>query len=90
MDAMRASILDRMESQARAVKAAIVGAALLEGLLFLVVFLTADWSDDTHRLIVILSVLSYMILALGLIALGAHVSRSVGRIVAVLERNDER
>lgn len=90
VDAIRQSVLDRMEKQARAVTIAIVGAAVLEALLLLIVFLITDWTDRTHRLIVVLSMLSYMVLALGLIALGAHVSRSVGRIVAVLERNDER
>ncbi|MCI0437199.1 MAG: hypothetical protein L0271_26715 [Gemmatimonadetes bacterium] len=90
LDAIREGVLDRMEKQERAMKLAIAGAAVLEGLLFLAAFLIMDFNDATHRLIVILSVLSYMILALGLIALGAHVSRSVGRIVAVLDDTGSR
>jgi len=87
VDAIRENVLDTMEKQERAVRLAIAGAAVLEGALFIAAFLIMDWNDATHRLIVALSVLSYMILALGLIALGAHVSRSVSRIVAVLEAN---
>ncbi len=85
VDAIRESVLDSMERQQRAVKLAIAAAALFEALLLVSAFLIMDWNDTTHRLIVVLSVLSYMILAIGLIALGAHVSSSVSRIVAVLE-----
>ncbi len=86
-DAVRQSVLDRMEREERVVRLAIVAAAVLEGLFFLAALLIMDWNDDTHRLIVVLSLLSYMILGVGLIALGAHISRSVTRIVAVLEGN---
>ncbi len=86
-DAVRQSVLDRMEREERVVRLAIVAAAVLEGLFFLAALLIMDWNDGTHRLIVVLSLLSYMILGVGLIALGAHISRSVTRIVAVLEGN---
>jgi len=43
------------------------------------------WKNPTHVLIFVTSVLGYTIVALGLVALGAHVSRACNRVVAVLE-----
>lgn len=88
LDAIRESVLDRMEHHERMVRLAIFGAVALEGVLLIVVLLIIDWRDATQKLVFVTSVLSYSIVALGLAALGAHVSRTVGRILAALTPPD--
>ena len=66
---------------------AVLGAVAMEGLLMLVAILKLDWSDRTHVLLFIFAVLGYSIVALGLVALGAHVSRVGARVVAALEHD---
>ncbi|HSA54464.1 MAG TPA: hypothetical protein VLE53_02115 [Gemmatimonadaceae bacterium] len=85
-----ASVLDRMEHHARLAKLAVLGAAAVEGLLLLIALLTVNWADDTHVLLFIFSVLGYTIVALGLVALGAHVSRVGARVVAALDDRASR
>jgi hypothetical protein len=90
LDSVRRSVLDRMERSERLARWAIIAAAVVEALLFVVAFLIIDWDDRLHLLLFVLSVLSYWIISLGLIALGAHVSRSAGRILAALESGGPR
>jgi hypothetical protein len=78
-------VLDRMERDARMMKLAILGAAAVEGLLLVIALLRVNWSDDTHVLLFIFAVLGYTIVALGLVALGAHVSRVGARVVTALD-----
>jgi hypothetical protein len=85
LEEIQAGVLDRMERADRLVRATIIGAALLEAGLFAVAIYLVDWKDPTQRLLFIFSVLSYTIVALGLVALGGHVTRSVGRVLAALE-----
>jgi hypothetical protein len=89
LDAVRASVLDRMERGDRVMRGAIVVAALLEAGLFAVAFLYVDWKDHTQVLIFLLAALSYSIIALGMIALGGHVSRTVARVLAALDAQRE-
>jgi hypothetical protein len=84
-DDVVAGVLDQMEQHARRMKLAVVGAAAVEGLLMVVALLAVNWNDRTHVLLFIFSVLGYTIVALGLVALGAHVSRVGGRVVAALD-----
>lgn len=88
LDAIRESVLDRMEHHERMVRLAIFGAVALEGVLLVVVLLIIDWRDATQKLVFVTSILSYSIVALGLAALGAHVSRTVGRILAAIPPKD--
>lgn len=90
LDTIRESVLDRMERHERMVRLAIIGASVLEGVLFIVVLLLIDWRDKTHTLVFAMSVLSYTVIVLGLVALGAHVSRTVGRVLAALEPRSMR
>jgi len=84
-EAILASVLDRMDRHAQMTRLAIVAAAAIEALFMVVAILKVNWRDDTQVLLFVFSVLSYMIIALGLIALGAHVSRVGARVVAALE-----
>ena len=79
------SVLDRVEHHARMTKLAILGAVAVEGLLMAIALLALNWADRTQVLLFIFSVLGYTIVALGLVALGAHVSRVGARVVAALD-----
>ena len=85
LDNIRHSVLDRMERGDRLVKWAIVVAAALEGVLLVAAIFIADWSNPLHRLVFILSILTYSVIACGLVALAGHISRSVGRVLIALE-----
>jgi hypothetical protein len=84
-DALVTGVLQRMDRHNQRMRLALFAAAALEGLLMVVAILRLNWQDDTQVLIFLLSVLSYTILALGLVALGAHVSRVGAQVVAALE-----
>ena len=84
-DSIRASVLDQMERHDRLVRVAILGAAAIEALLLGLVLWLADLKDRTHLLILVTSILGYTIVALGLLALGAHVSRAMSGLAAALD-----
>jgi hypothetical protein len=79
------SVLDRAERHARSTRLAVLGAVAVEGLLLLLSFLIIDWNSRTHVLILLFAVLVCSVLGLGLLALGAHVSRVGDRVVAALD-----
>jgi hypothetical protein len=81
-------VLARMDRHAQRVRLAVIAAALVEGLLLVFALLLIDWRNDTQILLFVFSVLGYTIVALGLAALGAHVSRVGARVVAALDRLD--
>src|SRR5205814_7098791 len=85
LDNIRQGVLDRMERGDRLVKGAIIAAAIAEGLLLAAAIFVADWSNPLHRLVFILSILTYSVIACGLVALAGHISRSVGRLLIALE-----
>jgi hypothetical protein len=88
LDTMRQGVLARMERADRNMKLAIFGAVLLESVFLAVVLLLIDLENRVERLIFVTSILGYTIVALGLAALGAHVTRSMGRILTVLSDDD--
>jgi hypothetical protein len=85
LDTVRQGVLDRIERHERNMHLAIIAAAVLEGALFIIAFRLVNWSDRTQTIIVVMSVLTYTIIALGLVALGAHVSRAVARVLLAIE-----
>lgn len=90
LDNIRQGVLDRMERGDRLVKGAIIAAAVAEGLLLAVAVFIADWSNPLHRLVFVLSILTYSVIACGLVALAGHISRSVGRVLIALESLSSR
>lgn len=80
-----ASVLDRAERHARNVRLAVLGAAGVEGILLVLGLLVLDWNDKTHVLLLLVAVMVCSVLGLGLLALGAHVSRVGSRVVAALD-----
>ena len=85
VDAIREGVLNKMERQASMIRLALIGAMGVEALMLGVALRLIDWQDKTHVLIFVTAILGYTIVALGLAALGAHVSRASNRVVAVLE-----
>lgn len=81
------NVLDRIEGHTRHVRLAVLGAAAVEALLLVLCLALLDWNNELHVLLFLLSVLTYSVIALGLLALGAHVSRVGARIVAALDRS---
>ena len=85
LDEIRGSVLDRMEKAERNLRLAIMVAALAEMALFAAAFAIVDFGNHLEKLIFIFSILSYSTIAFGLIALGAHVSRSMARVLGALD-----
>jgi len=81
-------VLARMDRHARRVRMAVLAAAMIEGMLLIIALLQIDWTNHTQILLLIFSVLGYTVVALGLAALGAHVSRVGARVVAALDSRD--
>lgn len=84
-DEIVSDVLSRMDRHARMVRLAILAAAMVEGLLMVIALLKVDWTNETQVLLFLFAVLGYTIVALGMVALGAHVSRVGARVVAALE-----
>lgn len=84
-DALVTGVLQRMDRHHQRMRLAMFAAAAAEGLLMVIAILKLDWTNDTQVLLFLFSVLSYTILAFGLVALGAHVSRVGAQVVAALE-----
>jgi hypothetical protein len=85
LDAVRESVLTRMERADRLVRLAMFAGAAVELALFAVAIYMVDWHDRIERLLFVFSVLSYTIIVLSIVALGGHVSRSVGRVLAAMD-----
>ena len=77
--------LARLDRANRRVTQIIIAAAAVEGALLVTVLLIIDFDDPLHRLVFLLSMLTYFTLGLAIIALGAHVSRVQERLLTALE-----
>jgi hypothetical protein len=85
LNAVRAEALARVERGERNFKLAFFGALVFEALFLVVFMLAADFSNRTHVLLLIATVGGYTVVVLGLVVLGAHVSRGVARILKAVE-----
>lgn len=77
-----------MDRHTQRVRLTVLVAAMMEGLLMVVALLRVDWKNDTQVLMFVFAILGYTIIALGLAALGAHVSKVGARVVAALDGRD--
>lgn len=84
------TVLAEAERRERWGRIALYGAALVEALLLGAALTVMDFSDDTHLLVFIMSMLAYTTLALGLAALGARASASNARLLHAIQMLDER
>ena len=84
LDAVRAEVLRRADAAERNYKLAFFGAVALEGVFLLAFLFLADFSNRTHVLLLIATVMSYSVVILGLVALGAHVNRATLRVLQAI------
>lgn len=80
-DSIRAAALDRIDRAERRYKLAFAAGALVEAAFLAAFLLIADLSDRTHVLLLLAAVATYTLVAIGLVALGAHVNRSTLRVL---------
>ena len=85
LNAVRADALARVERGERNFKLAFFGAVAFEALFLVVFMLAADFSNRTHVLLLIATVGGYTVVVLGLVVLGAHVSRCAARVLKAVE-----
>ena len=85
LERMRESVLDRMEAGQKLFRWVIGTCALLEAAMFIACILLVDWGDRTQVLLFVIFILSYFIVMLGMVALGAHVTNATARILAALD-----
>lgn len=85
VDGVRAEALDRVERAERHYKLAFFAAAIVESGFLAGYLLLADFGNRLHVLLLIAAVAIYSIVALGLVALGAHINRNTLRIIKAVE-----
>ncbi len=85
LDEVRAAALARIDRSERNFKLAILVAFFVEGLFIVSFLLLADFSNRMHLLLLISTVSCYSIVVLGLVALGAYVSRGIARLLKAIE-----
>ena len=85
LDAIRGEALARVERGERNFKLAFFGGIAFEALFLVVLLLAADLSNRTHVLLLVATVGGYTVVVLGLVALGAHVSRGFARVLKAVE-----
>jgi hypothetical protein len=81
----RRDALDRVDRTERDYRLVFFAAAVVESAFLAGYLLLADFSNRLHVLLLIASVAIYSIVALGLVALGAHVKRCTLRILKAIE-----
>ena len=84
-DEVGAAALARIDRSEQNFKLAIYGAFVVESLFIVSFFLLADLSNRMHLLLLISTVSCYSIVVLGLFALGAHINRSIARVLKAIE-----
>jgi len=85
IDEVRETALARINRSERNYKLAFIAAGVVETLFIISFLLLADFSNRLHILLLIATVCSYSIIVLGLFALGAHINRSVLRVLKAIE-----
>jgi hypothetical protein len=88
IDRVRKQALDRVEKSERHYKLAFVGAGVVETAFVVAFIFLADFSNRTHLLLFISVIATYTIIGMGLFALGAHINKSVGRILQAIETTE--
>lgn len=85
LDAVRAEVLERVDRAERNYRYAFFAAVALEGMFLAAFLLLANLHDRTHVLILLGTVTSYSVVALGLVALGAHMNRATLRVLQAIQ-----
>ena len=90
LNGVRSAALGRIARSERNFKLAFFAAIAIEGLFFVAFFWIGNLKDRGQVLLLLSTVATYTILAFGLLALGAHVSRNTQLILRAIELLDER
>lgn len=85
LDQIRHTVLDRIDRSERRYKLAFFAAVGLETCFLVAFLLLADFSNRLHALLLLSAIAVYSIVALGLVALGAHVNRCTERILKAID-----
>ena len=89
-DSIREKTLAQVEKTERNYKLAFAGAAAVEALFFAAYLLLADFSNRLHVLLPLVTIAGYTLTAFGLLALGAHINRSILRVLKAIEQTGEK
>ena len=90
LNGVRSEALNRIDRSERHFKLAFYGAVAFEGLFLVAFLLKANLKDPLHLLLLISTIASYTIIILGLVALGAHVSRNTQTVLKAIELLERR
>ena len=85
VDDIRTNALKQIEKTEGYYRLAFIGAALIEVAFFASFLLLADFTNRVHLLLFIAAIAIYTIVAVGLIALGMHISRNTLRVIRAIE-----
>jgi len=85
LDQIRTSTLARIERAERNYMRGFIAGAILEALYLAAFVLLADFSNRTHVLVLLGTVGTYALVGVGLLILGAHVTRSTLQVLKALE-----
>ena len=85
LDEIRTSTLAQIERAERNYMRGFVIAAFAEAVYLAAFVLLADFSNRTHVLVLLGTVGTYSLVAIGLLILGAHVTRSTLQVLKALE-----
>ena len=85
LDEIHTDVLARMVRAERNYKLAFVAAAQVEGSFLIAFLFLADFTNRTHVLLLLGTVMTYSIIAVGLVALGAHVNRAILRVLHAID-----
>jgi len=85
LDQIRTATLAQIERAERNYMRGFLAAACLEAVYLAAFVLLADFSNRTHVLVLLGTVGTYTLVAIGLLILGAHVTRSTLQVLKALE-----
>lgn len=88
-DTARQTALHEIEQRENAGKWAIIAAAMIEGILFLAIFMVIDLTNETHKLLLLIALLVYLPICLGMAALGIHQSRNTRKLLLAMQMLSE-
>jgi hypothetical protein len=90
IDRARIDALEAIDRAERNFRYALIAGVAVELALLTGLFLLSDFKQRTHLLLIIGFVGSYSVVLMGLMALGAHVSRVGQRILRAVHETSER
>jgi len=90
LNGVRGAALNRIEKSERNYKLAFYSALVVETLFLVAFILLADFHNRVHVLLLLAAIAVYVILGLGLFALGAHVSRNTQTVLRAIELLEQK